>query len=287
MAVGLDAYPRPTAYRRTGGEPRSTCANRDMLARARLGLRPPNAGPKPGCSVQAGLRADLEAAVAKIRIVFPEEDVQVGSTRYGWNLIEGEAFVADLCRMDVSEISSPWPPPDTRGGWTWLWWTTEQLLCRLQLATKAALDVYQAIVDRHLPTMAPELHTYQLLPARIIGLFIPHDGSRGVDGGPRYSWFLEPLPTGSTNEAHWHVGELESWSDDTGWESRIQVVRALRGDLAERTSLTTHNGEPEILSSTPAGSLALKLLAADLSAFHWAKSGRFDMNSGSTRPHYS
>jgi len=62
----------------------------------------------------------------------------------------------------------------------------------------------------------------------------------------------------------------------------------MRGDVAEHIRLTTHGGAPQILSSTPAGSLALDLLAHDLAAFHWTtRSGRLDMNSGSTRPRYT
>lgn len=234
------------------------------------------------------LRADLEAAIAAVRAHVPEGEVLVESTRYGWWLTEGETFVADLIRLDIDEIGSPWPPADTMGSWTWNWWTTDQLLARLQLATKAGLDAYRAIVERHLPTMAPQLNTYQLLPARIVGTLTPDDPSRGYEGQPRYSWYVEPLPDGSSNEAHWQVGQAESWADDSQWEKRIAVVRALRGEVAEYTTLTTHHGEPQILSSTPAGSLALALLARDLSAFNWTtKSSRLDMNSGSTRPRYT
>jgi hypothetical protein len=234
------------------------------------------------------LRVDLEAAIAKVRDRVPQGEALVNSTRYGWRLAEGETFVADLSRLDIDEIGPPWPPADTMGQWTWNWWTTEQLLARLQLATKAGLDTYRAVVERNLPTMAPELKTYQLLPARIVGTLTPDDPSKGYEGQPRYTWYVEPLPDGSTNEAHWQVGETKSWADDSGWDTRIAVVRALRGDVAEYTRLITHHGEPQILSSTPAGSLALALLASDLSALNWTtKSSRLDMNSGSTRPRYT
>jgi hypothetical protein len=237
-------------------------------------------------------RSEVEAAIAKVRDHLPDGEAWVsegGFSRYGWWLTEAETFVADLSRLNIDEVGSPWPPANSMGpGWTGHWWTTEQLHARLQLATKAGLDVYRAVVERHLPAMARELDTYQLLPARIVGLVNPGDPSEGYEGQESYSWYLEPLPAGSTNEAHWQVGESQRWADDSGWETRIATIRALRGDVAEHAQLTTHHGAPQILSSTPAGSLALALLARDLAGFNWtSKSSRFDSNSGSTRPRYT
>jgi len=242
----------------------------------------------PDVQSEPVLRTDLERVISNLRAHVPEGDAQVRYDRYGWRLGEGELFVADLSRLNIDEISPPWPAPDTDGGLTWLWWTTEQFLARLQIATKAGLDVYGAIVEQYLPTMAPELSTYQMLPARIVGILTPADRNKGFDGPPRYSWYVEPLPAGSSNEAHWQVGQTKSWADDFGWDRRVAVVRALRGDVAEHTRLITHHGEPQILSCTPAGSLALALLASDLSAFNWTtKSSRLDMNSAGARPRYS
>ena len=206
----------------------------------------------------------------------------------GWRLTEGEAFVADLARLDVSEVGSPWPPANTQGTTTESWWTTEQLLARLQLATKTALDVYQAIVVRHLPAMAPELHTYQLLPGRIVGLLAPADPDRGFEGAPRYRWQIEPRPTGSQNEAQWTVCSTDDLRDHDDWESRRAQVRTMRGDLADHITLHTQFGEPEIYCSTPAGFLALKLLESDLSDFRWVTgpSARYE-NARSARPRYT
>ena len=124
---------------------------------------------------EAVQRADLEEAISEYCPQATARSPFTGWSRVDWSLTDGEAFVADLARLGISELRSPWPPPNTRGKWPWSRWTTEHLLARLQLATKTALDVYQAIVDRHLPAMAPELHTYQLLPGRIIGLLTPGD----------------------------------------------------------------------------------------------------------------
>ena len=224
-----------------------------------------------GATVQseAVQRADLEAAISNYRPLTGATSPFIGGRRGDWSLTDGEAFVADLARLGVSELRPPWPPANTQGKWTWTRWTTEQLLARLQLATKTALDVYQAIVVRYLPAMAPELQTYQLLPGRIIGVLTPGDPDKGYEGAPRYIWRIEPRLTGSPNEALWSVCGTDDPLPDDEWESRKVQVRTMRGDLAERIPLTTHYGEPRIYSSTPAGFLALKLLERDLSAFKW------------------
>ena len=245
-------------------------------------------GRDPTVQSEAVQRVDLETAISKYRALTGANDVYIGGPVGGWRLTEGEAFVADLARLDVSEVGSPWPPANTQGTTTESWWTTEQLLARLQLATKTALDVYQAIVARHLPAMAPELHTYQLLPGQIVGLVTPADPDRGFEGAPRYRWHIEPRPTGSQNEALWRVCSTDDLRYDDDGELRRAQVRTMRGDLAERIPLYTHFGEPEICCSTPAGFLALKLLESDLSDVEWVTSppARYE-DACSTRPRYT
>ena len=211
---------------------------------------------------------ELESVVAQYRDMSAGGEVYVSNG--DWHLTEGEAFVADLVRLGIGEVESPWPAANTKGTSTWLWWTTEQLLDRLQQATKTALDAYLAIVDQHLPSMAPELNTYQLLPGRIVGELVPADPEGGFEGAPRYSWHIEPLPSGSANEAHWCVVENIDQIAETDWELRKADLWAMRGDFVERATLSTHMGEPEIFCSTPAGLFALQLLQGDLHEFEWA-----------------
>ena len=245
-------------------------------------------GRDPTVQSEAVQRADLEAKISEYRALTGPGEAYIGGPGGDWSLAEGEAFVADLARLDISEVGSPWPPANAQGTTTGSRWTTEQLLARLQLATKTALDVYQAIVVRHLPAMAPELHTYQLLPGRIGGLVTPADPVRGREGAPRYRWHIEPRPTGSQNEALWSVGETDDLRYHDEGESRRAQVRTMRGDLADRTTLYTHFHEPQIYSSTPAGFLALKLLESDLSAFKWVTGpSAHYKNARSTRPRYA
>ena len=245
-------------------------------------------GRDPTVQSEAVRRADLEEAISKYRALTGAGEVYIGGRGGDWSLTEGEAFVADLARLDVSDVRSPWPPANAQGATTGSWWTTEQLLARLQLATKTALDVYQAIVVRHLPAMAPELHTYQLLPGRIVGLLKSADRDNGFEGEPRYRWHIEPRPTGSQNEALWSVCNTDHWLDDDEWEAREAQVRTMRGDLAERIPLSTHFGEPQIYCSTPAGFLALKLLESDLSDSKWVTGpSAHYANARSARPRYA
>ena len=245
-------------------------------------------GRDPTVQSEAVQLADLEEATSRHRALTGPEEAYIGGPGGDWSLAEGEAFVADLARLDISEVRSPWPPANAQGTTTGSWWTTEQLLARLRLATKTALDVYQAIVARHLPAMAPELHTYQLLPGRIVGLVTPADPDRGREGAPRYRWHIEPRPTGLQNEAQWSVCDTDDLRDHDDWESRREQVRTMRGDLADHITLHTEYGEPEIYCSTPAGFLALKVLERDLSTFEWVAgpSARYE-NARSTRPRYA
>ena len=60
------------------------------------------------------------------------------------------------------------------------------------------------------------------------------------------------------------------------------------GDLAELIPLYTHYSEPQIYCSTPAGSLALKLLVDDLSAFKWVTGlSHLYADGSSVRPRYT
>ena len=157
--------------------------------------------------------------------------VHVGHGRYGWQLSQGRAFVEDLRRLGIAHVESPWPAADSRGIWTSNWWSTGQLLARLHLTTKAALDAYKDLVEHVVPQMAPELPTYQLMPARIVGEITEGDSSKGI--GPGFSWHIEPLKAGTENESAWTLvdGPRRSLGDER-WEEMAAQFRARRGELS-------------------------------------------------------
>ena len=206
-------------------------------------------------------------------------------------MTDGEAFVADLVRLGVSRVKQPWTPGNTQDPQGVSKWTAELLLPRLELTTKTALDVYQALVNRHLPAMAHELSTCQLLPGRIAGSIAPVDPELSFVRHPRFPfrfrWRIEPLPFGSPNEARWEVQCSNEQDDNDDWPSRMAQLRALRGDLAECIRLFSHFGEPAVSSPTPACSLALELLRRDLEEFEWvAGPARYDLDGCCGRPRY-
>ena len=245
----------------------------------------------PGLRSEPVPRADLEARIAEYRGLAGEGEVQIDGGAGDWWLTEGEAFVADLAWLGMSKVEQPWAPNNAPETARRSRWTTEQLLAclpHLRLVTKTALDVYQALVTRHVPSMAPELNTYQLLPGRIIGLVKSVDPERGLVRSLDFQWHIEPLPKGSQNEALWDVWDSDGWGDDDDWESRWSRVRELRGDLAECMTLYTSFGEPAFSSPTPACSFALELLHGDLDEFEWVSGpARYDSNGCCARPRYT
>ena len=245
-------------------------------------------GRDPTVRPEAVQLRDLEAAISEYCPLAAATSPLTGWSRVDWSLTEGEAFVADLAQLGISEVRPPWPPANAQGTWAWSRWTTQQLLARLQLATKTALDIYKAIVNKHLPAIAPELPTNQLLPGRIVGKVTPGDPDNGYEGAPRYRWHIEPLPTGSPNEAQWTVGTERDLLRGQEWQPLKAQVRTMRGDFAQLAPLTTYWAEPQIYCPTPAGSLALKLLVRDLAEFRWV-TGLSDLyeNARSVRPRYT
>lgn len=215
-------------------------------------------------------RADLEAVIARHRSTSPIDDVtSVGGSR--WTLSEGESFVADLVRVGMEEIEPPWMPADPPAGGSEPQRESERLLARLELVTKAALDIYQAIVERHLPEFAPALNTYLLLPGRVVGMVIPPDPKRGFAPLPRCRWRIEPLPAGSANKASWSVWDSDNKSATARLEDRWEQLRTLRGNLAERMTLGERMSKLAFATATPASTYALELLWKDLARFGWVE----------------
>ncbi len=216
-------------------------------------------------------RSDLERAIANQRSKYPEGDVRISEGMGQWRLSEAEAFVKDLLDHDENEVLPPWPTPDQTGRWISTWWSDSRLLDRLEATSKAALDIYQAVVDLHLPALAGELSTYQLLPARLVGTMSPGDPEGGLQDQTSFLWYLEPVPTGSANEARWvqRPDGTPLPSEYHAIEGRREALRRLRGDRASLIQLFTFGGEPDVFSATPASMLALRLLRQDLAAHDW------------------
>ena len=241
----------------------------------------------PGFGRMPPQRSDLEAILARYRSLVGEGETTVSGQRGDWTLTEGETFVADLRRLGIDEVAPPCTDDQlgTQGGSVR---TTEQLLAKLHLTTKTALDIYQALADRHLPSLAPELNTYQLLPACVIGFMTPADPKRGFIRPTRFRWHIDPLPAGSDNQANWGVWHADSRDTGEDWETRDAQLRELRPDLAECITLSTHYGGGGFKTETPACSFALELLKSDLAEFEWlAGPAVHNYSPYTTRPRYA
>ena len=242
----------------------------------------------PGSTPEPLRRADLEARISEYRGLAGEGEAQISGGAGEWNLADGEAFVADLARLGRNKVDPPWTPCSAQETARAFMETSEQLLTRLRMATKTGLDIYKALVARHFPSMAPELSTNQLLPGRLVGLLKRADPEQGFVGSLNCRWHIEPLPVGSENEARWDVWDSDAWGDDEDWASRMARVRALRGELAECTTLYRSFGEPAFVFPTPACSFALDLLCRDLNEFEWVSSPTPHHSNGCcARPRYT
>ena len=230
--------------------------------------------------------SDLKAVVGRLRHDAPPGAVDVSYSNK-WRLSEAEEFIAELEAEDVAQLDPPWPTPDEPpGGWVWANWSINRLLERVEATTTAGLNTYQAIVEAHLPRLAPDLSTYQLLPARVRGKLEPGRADH-ADERPSFMWYVEPLSAGNDNGSFWTVGPSpgDDWSDDTYWRDRRKQVALLRGDIAGQARLTLHGGEPDVFSRMPATAFALRLLKDDLHEFRWVSTPRSLDDRKVAKPH--
>jgi len=231
--------------------------------------------------------SDIEQVVDHIRQAHPGGDVLVRRNGQQWRVSEATAFVEDLRQAGTDAVAPPWPAEfRVGGGAVWDFWTVDELIDRLNRATKQSLDVYKAIVDRHFPALAAELSTYQLLPARFVG-GVSRLGPDNAAFGPSFTWHLEPLEEGTDNAATWELEEEERWpGPDDDWFRDYQArVANLRGQRAALIRPTLHQGDFGIYSPTPASGIAIQLLHDDLAAHNWLDgAGRSGRELSAVRP---
>lgn len=211
--------------------------------------------------------AALEAAIARVeRHVSDAGDVMVGGRR-GWLLSEARSFVQLLHELRIQSVAPPWPSANSRGGWTWDWWTTDQLLERLTRSTAAALDGYAEMVKQWMPGVYEELLTASILPARVVGQLYPGERGGGYEHQPQMQWHIEPREHGP-NDAVWRTIE-EPPTLDIDFDAYRRQLQRLRPMLDDRVTLRVHGGHAEVFSPTPASRFARTLLNHDLRDFGW------------------
>ena len=124
------------------------------------------------------------------------------------DLSAARRYLLGLRELGETEMRSPLPTADRQsGGSLGDFFTDERLLEFARVLYDRILSAYATLVERWMPTLAPRLEHYALLPARILG-FIGND--TGLMGRvPDLGGYLEPLPFGSVSVVDMHRGRLD------------------------------------------------------------------------------
>lgn len=117
-------------------------------------------------------------------------------------------YLLGLREFGETELRSPLPTADKReGGWVGDFYTDGRLLEFAQVLYERVVAAYVALVERWMPTLAPRLEHYALLPARIHGFI--GNGPGGIGRIPQMGGYLEPLPPGSDSVIDVRFGGLD------------------------------------------------------------------------------
>jgi hypothetical protein len=177
--------------------------------------------------------------------------------------------------MGIETVAYPWPgpdlDPDPQAGvnWDWEFYSDPRLLEWAQAVYAGALRGYQDLVEQWFAPFASRLRTAALLPARLVGAVDPptRDGT-GKDM-PGITWYLEPLPVGSTTHVELAIGEHPGFT----WEDMKQAshrFRRLRPHASPWLGGSWHESViPNLFAPDPATSLAYDWLRNDLRDTHW------------------
>jgi nucleoside phosphorylase len=186
-----------------------------------------------------------------------------------------KAWLQRLQAMGIETVAYPWPGPDldpdpqASASWDWEFYSDPRLLEWAQAVYAGALRGYQDLVEQWFAPFAPRLRTAALLPARLVGAVDPptRDGT-GKDM-PGITWYLEPLPVGSTTHVELAIGEHPGFT----WEDMKQAshrFRRLRPQASPWLGGSWHESViPNLFAPDPATSLAYDWLRNDLRDTHW------------------
>jgi hypothetical protein len=186
-----------------------------------------------------------------------------------------KAWLQRLHAMGIETVAYPWPgpdlDPDPQAGvnWDWEFYSDPRLLEWAQAVYAGALRGYQDLVEQWFAPFASRLRTAALLPARLVGAVDPptRDGT-GKDM-PGITWYLEPLPVGSTTHVELAIGEHPGFT----WEDMKQAshrFRRLRPHASPWLGGSWHESViPNLFAPDPATSLAYDWLRNDLRDTHW------------------
>ena len=171
-----------------------------------------------------------------------------------------------LVAEGVGEFRSPYAEPDLpRGSWVWDGFSDEALLSRTLAVYEAAFEIYESYTTTLFQRFAPNLRLAQLLPARLVGYLHP---ATPQSMGAGLSYFIEPLPRGSTTSIKITLNEAQVGFDEAARIS--QVIRRERPEVAGWLQGSVSSTHLDVYGASPAHTLAMKWLSRDLAAVYWS-----------------
>lgn len=215
---------------------------------------------------------EFSERIQSVRKQVPSGSAKVHSGRKVWWLHHAEHLLAALESYYDKSIGNPWPGPDERGSWVWLWWTNDQLLHRVSAVSKEALNIYQQLVEGAFSRLRNALPTYSLLPGKVRGIMTAADPQDGWFGGPIFEWYIQPQPFGASNASHWEITLNRDQLSRFNLDSIAEETREIRGHLSPVVPTLSSSTLSEIYTLRPASQLALKLLHRDLKTLRWSRS---------------
>ena len=175
-----------------------------------------------------------------------------------------------LRELNMSELCSPWIGPDLpQGQRLWELYSPQRLNTRIKEIYKAALDIYQQIIETWFRSLKPGLEIAAMLPARLVGNVAPtlRQGFDGTDP-PDFYWFLEALPEGQSNEIEINISEDYIYESQSARMAKaLQQLSSLRPEYAvwiRYLPLSGYLSREHFFDHSPATALAYSWLRDDL-----------------------
>ena len=174
-----------------------------------------------------------------------------------------------------AELSAPLPVADKQaGGWVGDFYSDERLLDLATTLYRCVLVAYKDLVERWMPTLAPRLEHYVLMPARVVG-FLGNDPG-GLGRIPQMDGYLEALPDGSTDEVAIDFADF----DLSVAEPVYAQQRAARPLAARWITGTVGSMSLEVAERYPVSDAVYAWLTHDLQQLTLASIGQKDASRG-------
>lgn len=183
-----------------------------------------------------------------------------------------DAEIARYRQQNIQFLKAPYPQSD-RGphcAQIFDFFSPQRALDRARFVYAAAMEAYAQLVQTWFPKFAPRLRHFAIMPARINGILISSaEGDRSGDFP--FSYRMEPLPRGSSNEVAFEIGSREEARETIAFtDERISQVSRLRPGCAKWLGIQNRNsGISDILQDDPCSRIVYEWLESDLREVNW------------------